>query len=393
MATSFAEMVANRTAGATRARLMEFYRSQGYDEPTAAALVVSEMGRRAPPDYSIPDPGYEGPTSAPLVQALREQAQANPRGLAATRSSDVDLPGFDPTARDFNAQQAAEAAARMQQQAATLHQQMYGRSSAMSDEDVARAEGMATAGREPPRSRFDPSFRRTAPQTPPTYSTESFREPERPSIVDQAVRIVERPTSAAARMAENVMQEGQPSIVTPAAAAPAAQTSAAPAFPMDGSITGEAYGTPNQRELARAAIQASGMMDSGPGITAPAATRPAARPTARPMVLPPSLELQRQARSEQPSSSFMSRIFGGPEYQSTGDRVVKEGGQGVNFGSGDSPADFFRADRELRKQRPEMFERQAEARGGAPKASGGGGKDAALHKALEIIHHLLTRGR
>jgi hypothetical protein len=39
-----------------------------------------------------------------------------------------------------------------------------------------------------------------------------------------------------------------------------------------------------------------------------------------------------------------------------------------------------------------MFERQAEARGGAPKSSGGG-KDAALHKALEIIHHMLVRGR
>jgi hypothetical protein len=113
------------------------------------------------------------------------------------------------------------------------------------------------------------------------------------------------------------------------------------------------------------------------------------------MVSPPSLELQRQARSEQPSPSFMSRLFGGPEYQSTGERVVRDGGQGVNFGSGESAADFFRADRELRKQRPEMFERQAEARGGAPKpvSSGGGGKDAALHKALEIIHHLLTRGR
>jgi len=89
----------------------------------------------------------------------------------------------------------------------------------------------------------------------------------------------------------------------------------------------------------------------------------------------------------------LSRFFSGPEYQSTGERVVKDGGQGVNFGSGESAADFFRADRELRKQRPEMFERQAEARGGAPKASGSGGKDAALHKALEIIHHMLTRGR
>jgi hypothetical protein len=102
----------------------------------------------------------------------------------------------------------------------------------------------------------------------------------------------------------------------------------------------------------------------------------------------------RSAPAQGASPSFsLSRLFSGPEYQSTGDRVVKQGGQGVNFGSGESAADFFRADRELRKQRPEMFERQAEARGGAPKASGGGGKDAALHKALEIIHHMLVRGR
>jgi hypothetical protein len=103
----------------------------------------------------------------------------------------------------------------------------------------------------------------------------------------------------------------------------------------------------------------------------------------------------RSAPAQGSSPSFsLSRFFGGPEYQSTGDLVVKQGGQGVNFGSPESAADFFRADRELRKQRPEMFERQAEARGGAPKpVSGNGGKDAALHKALEIIHHLLTRGR
>jgi hypothetical protein len=118
-----------------------------------------------------------------------------------------------------------------------------------------------------------------------------------------------------------------------------------------------------------------------------AAARPAARPTPPAPLAPPA-----DIRRSEPTS-FMSRIFGGPEYQSTGERVVKDGGQGVNFGSGESAADFFRADRELRKQRPEMFERQAEARGGAPKAAGGGGKDAALHKALEIIHHLLTRGR
>jgi hypothetical protein len=93
--------------------------------------------------------------------------------------------------------------------------------------------------------------------------------------------------------------------------------------------------------------------------------------------------------------SVLSRIFSGGDYQSNNELVGKPmGGAPVNWGSPDSAADFFRADRELRKQRPEMFERQAEARGGAPKvAANTGGKDAALHKALEIIHHLLTRGR
>jgi len=124
----------------------------------------------------------------------------------------------------------------------------------------------------------------------------------------------------------------------------------------------------------------------GSSSTTPA--RPAAASAARPMLLAPPADLRRGE-----TASLLSRMFGGPEYQSTGERVVRDGGQGVNFGSGESAADFFRADRELRKQRPEMFERQAEARGGAPKSPGGGGKDAALHKALEIIHHMLVRGR
>ena len=126
------------------------------------------------------------------------------------------------------------------------------------------------------------------------------------------------------------------------------------------------------------------------------AQAPAAGATATPVARREVTQPSRAAEApREETASLLSRIFGrGPEYQSTGDRVVKEGGQGVNFGSGESAADFFRADRALRAQRPEMFERQAEARGGAPKAAAGnGGKDAALHKALEIIHHLLTRGR
>jgi hypothetical protein len=62
----------------------------------------------------------------------------------------------------------------------------------------------------------------------------------------------------------------------------------------------------------------------------------------------------------------------------------------LNWGDRDNAADFFRAD----KARQEL-EKSGESfsglkRGGAAQAPG---KDAALHKALEIIHHMITRGR
>lgn len=59
----------------------------------------------------------------------------------------------------------------------------------------------------------------------------------------------------------------------------------------------------------------------------------------------------------------------------------------------DNAAAFFRADKALQKEQPDMFQSApTEKRGGAIKGSVAPGKDAALHKALEIIHHLLTRG-
>ncbi len=58
----------------------------------------------------------------------------------------------------------------------------------------------------------------------------------------------------------------------------------------------------------------------------------------------------------------------------------------IDWGNADSPSDFFRADRELqaRKAAGEDF---GFARGGMPTAH-----EHALHKALHIIHHLLSRG-
>jgi hypothetical protein len=85
-----------------------------------------------------------------------------------------------------------------------------------------------------------------------------------------------------------------------------------------------------------------------------------------------------------PDEGILSKIFSGKDYQSNNELVNKPmGGAPVNWGNSDSAADFFRADKAL------MAQRQADEgykRGGAANA-----KPDSVHKALEIIHHLLTR--
>jgi hypothetical protein len=75
---------------------------------------------------------------------------------------------------------------------------------------------------------------------------------------------------------------------------------------------------------------------------------------------------------------ILSRIFSGKDYQSNSRPVTEDGT--VNWGNSDSAADFFRAD----KARMAM-----EGKAGGGSVGGKPDKDAALHKALEIIHHMI----
>jgi hypothetical protein len=75
---------------------------------------------------------------------------------------------------------------------------------------------------------------------------------------------------------------------------------------------------------------------------------------------------------------ILSRIFSGKDYQSNSRPVTEDGV--VNWGNSDNAADFFRAD----KARMAM-----EGKAGGGSVSGKPDKDAALHKALEIIHHMI----
>ena len=99
---------------------------------------------------------------------------------------------------------------------------------------------------------------------------------------------------------------------------------------------------------------------------------------------------------EQPS--ILSRIFSGENFQSNNQPVNKPmDGAPVNWGNSDSAADFFRADKALQQARPEMFQQGSDdsghARGGTvgQQGKGASGNNAALHKALEIIHHMLMQ--
>ena len=110
------------------------------------------------------------------------------------------------------------------------------------------------------------------------------------------------------------------------------------------------------------------------------------------------------------SESFLSKIFSGKDYQSAGGPMyVQRGGERyLNWGDPDSAADFVRAAQAMSRMSPEQqsslkgvsgrdveFEnRMAASQGKAEGGSVGGKgptKEAMLHKALEIIHHLIQK--
>jgi hypothetical protein len=162
----------------------------------------------------------------------------------------------------------------------------------------------------------------------------------------------------------------------------------------DGTISGEGYGDRYNRAMADGSItgETYGVGAMPRNVMPP--RRPAEFTAARPAPMPPSRELQAQARAAQPSEGILSKIFSGQDYQSANALSSDPRTRGysapvvqdkrINWGDSDSAADFFRADKAMMAQRKgeEGFKS-----GGAANA-----KPDSVHKALEIIHHLLTRG-
>ena len=227
-----------------------------------------------------------------------------------------------------------------------------------------------------------------------------------PSAIGKATKVARLPATARKQLVFKLMDaEGKPIDLLNEQPNPPAPTPAAPA-PAPAAAQQE-EGEPGFTGRTGDILQRA--LDASRAATA-TQTPPAPVPTPVKTLIARSQAAQRQApaapaasSSAAPTStgSFLSNLFkSGPEVQSTGQQVVQRmqgpmaQGQDrpttrLNWGDSDSAADFIRAD----KARQEL-EKSGEAftglkRGGAAQAPG---KDAAHHKALEIIHHMLTRG-
>lgn len=141
---------------------------------------------------------------------------------------------------------------------------------------------------------------------------------------------------------------------------------------------------------------------------------------ARDTVAPRSAEPEAPARRDGTEpGGILSRIFSGKDYQSAGGQLYKRdvgtGERVLNWGDPESAADYFRAADAMARMTPEeqrslrgfsgrdieyadrMRASEGKAEGGGVmgqnNANGGKGptKEAMLHKALEIIHHLIQK--
>ena len=205
------------------------------------------------------------------------------------------------------------------------------------------------------------------------------------------------PALARTVLASRPTQAPSTSVVTPAAAAstptPSNAPEGEPGFTTPDAPAQWAYGSQNPYAMAgyepsdqnvSAPISGGGSSFAPQPPSASRASAPAPRPT-RPADLP-----------RDDSSSLLSRILGGinnrPEL--TKDMLAQSSASPEDSGA------WMRAERQYAKIHADQpnfdltkLDENGMKRGGAAKAAANPHKDAALHKALDIIHAMLTRGR
>jgi hypothetical protein len=376
MAEDFTTMMADRVRAAQRTRLTQFYIDQGYEPARAAAMAVSELGRREQAASSTANDAVArtremndrdlGPENQ---QRIQQMYRSNPALLGMDQPSpqldqyseaplaNRDRAQFDPVMRSVETESG---------------QPIVRFSSRPTEEDVLRArppqpniyEGALRTAREA----LSPAPRAQAQA--PTYSTPSF--PSSDASGDERLAM-----TSLGQMIDRARQAVAQGSSTGATAAPAAAPMAASA------VNGEyndVFNVPYSPVLSGQYNDVDNVPYTAPR-TAPARRAAPAQAPAAP------------AKSEsQPSGGgLFSGLFKDPYAGMSSAKLME-----ASAAKPDDAASFFRADAALRRERPEMFKGNEEgmARGGAAEGGKGGGhhKDAVVMKALEIIHHML-RGR
>lgn len=439
MADSFQGMMKNRGTGGTRARLTKFYQEQGYSPEAAAGLAAAEMARQdRQARINAPEAGFTGQQGDIVQRAAQLSAQepgyygqsgrtlqysVNPRSLGEGEPA----PQMDqfretaPTAQDIAAQQgraSAQAEADRQRETSMPWYEM----------PAYRNEASAIEARRQAELDFERNLRENSARVGQLADQQRQRDVDvaRQALDTRRLDAVTAPSAtrsdaspaggaattpaASSTVTDRVSPDAQADIARQSSMLPMFASPNWGAYPVapnvqDRSVTPGLLAMAGQR-IAPYATQFSNadlMRFSTDKAPAAAPSPPPRR--AAPAAAPAAAAAQQQAPAQ--GGNFFSRLFSGPQYQSTGQEVVqrtqnmpRQGGdrrQGqdlpvarLNWGDRDSAADFFRAD-----QARQELEKNKEAftgmkRGGTAQAPG---KDAALHKALEIIHHMLTRGR
>jgi hypothetical protein len=365
MADTFQGSVAERLFAAARERMAQFYRDQGYTPAQAAIIAdhnlrdrmsqdqgakpVSETASPAPARPSLdelnrPEPGYSGAQGRLIDQAMY---RVTPRMLAQGEPA-PEMDRFDETPIGASDQR-----------------------------------NVPILSKAP-----------TTPSTPPQSA---------PSFLERALSVVRRPASppdAGAPFNSSEMEIdpasglsfGNRAVPAPPPSSAAVAPSAPVISPHDLFDMRAPPVSPDDLFDMRA-VPLPPPRPANLGMQAPA-RRPA------PVATPPA-----QAPAAQ-SGNMLSRLFSGPDVQSNSQAVSRFEAQSpsqmgpgrgtvrVNWGNAGGPegsaADLIRADQAMRAAQSAGHETTGLKHGGAAQAPG---KDAALHKALEIIHHMITRGR
>lgn len=184
----------------------------------------------------------------------------------------------------------------------------------------------------------------------------------------------------------------QPASATGASVPPQAPSSnAAPSFPIDeveSQYVKQGGDSPDSLDYLSGKLPAERAVQTARTVAA----RPAPARTAAP------------APAQSDSGGILGKIFSGKDYQSSGGELQQKNAQGrdvLNWGDSDSSADFFRAaarEKQLRDSGADYtgssgsdLDQSAQGRAAGGKVDNKPSKEAMLHKALEIIHHMIKR--